>query len=320
MKRHASMMPGGGGGAQVPIRTRKRPCCAGYTAGPGDPVYCIPNSAAERYAVVILPPAPGLALRRFGATVALAATSQVTEGPLFVFDYLLRIARVAVLLSLWRVLLRGQGSVSGLTLQAVLTYTLIAEVFAEQLAGRAGIEQALWEGTIVTRMLQPMSLVAQFLADLCGRWCWGWVLLSLPLVICSPLLGVNPAPAGPVAAAAFALSLVLGVSVGLALDFVFAGLIVAMEGGIWLVDRVRNALSAMLSGALVPLALLPWGLGGIFGWLPFAQLASTPLRLYTGTGPPAQLLATQAAWSLALWPLAAWVWRANRERLAGYGG
>jgi viologen exporter family transport system permease protein len=134
------------------------------------------------------------------------------------------------------------------------------------------------------------------------------------------LLGASPAPASPTAAAAFALSLLLGISVGLALDFVFAGLIVATEGGIWLIDRVRNALNGVLSGALVPLALLPWGLGGVFGWLPFAQLASTPLRLYTGTGPVAQLLATQAAWSLALWPLAGWVWRANRERLAGYGG
>jgi len=44
------------------------------------------------------------------------------------------------------------------------------------------------------------------------------------------------------------------------------------------------------------------------------------LRIYTGTGAAGQLLAAQAGWSVVLWPLARWVWRANRERLAAYGG
>jgi len=76
----------------------------------------------------------------------------------------------------------------------------------------------------------------------------------------------------------------------------------------------------VLSGALVPLALLPWNLGAILQWLPFASLASAPLRIYTGTGDPRFLLALQAAWSVVLWVLARRLWQHYREQLVSYGG
>lgn len=203
----------------------------------------------------------GVALRRFGVTAMLAATSQLVEGPLFLIEYALQLARVAVLLSLWRLLLHGQGSVSGLTLRSVLTYTLIAEVFAEQLAVRTGLQQAGGDSALPQRLLQPMSLVSQFASDMCGQWCFGLLLFSLPLLACSSPLGVDPAPANPVAAGLFVVSLALGISVGLALELIFGGLVVANDGAVWLIDRTRTALGTVLSGALVPLALLPWGLG-----------------------------------------------------------
>ena len=58
--------------------------------------------------------------------------------------------RVAVLLSIWRLVFAGKGAVSGMTLGAVLTYTLIAEVFGEQLTCRTQLDVALWEGTVAT--------------------------------------------------------------------------------------------------------------------------------------------------------------------------
>jgi ABC-type uncharacterized transport system permease subunit len=31
-------------------------------------------------------------------------------------------------------------------------------------------------------------------------------------------------------------------------------------------------------------------------------------------------MASQVVWAVVLWPLADWLWRANREKLVGYGG
>jgi hypothetical protein len=46
-------------------------------------------------------------------------------------DYLSRCVQVDVLLSIWRIIFAGNGTVSGMTLGAVLPYTLIAEVAAQ---------------------------------------------------------------------------------------------------------------------------------------------------------------------------------------------
>ena len=259
-------------------------------------------------------------IRPFWKTAAMEAASAVGEDSLFILQFVFRFLRVVVLLAIWRTLLAGKGVTAGMTMDAVLTYTLIAEVCADQLAPHTDIEWALHDGGIATRFLQPLGLVTQFSALMVGRWLFAFALFSLPLLLVAPWLGVNPWPASGAAAMGFALSLLLTISVGVAIEFIFAALIVFMEGSAYVVARTRIALSMLLSGALIPLALLPWGLGDIFQWLPFASLASAPLRIYTGTGEPLTLMATQIAWSLVLWPLARWLWRVNRERLVVYGG
>ncbi|HZO90806.1 MAG TPA: ABC-2 family transporter protein [Chthonomonadaceae bacterium] len=261
-----------------------------------------------------------LLLRRYGKTAAMAVAGFVGDSPMFLMDYLLRFLRVAVMLSIWRTILAGRGPVSGMTLSAVLTYTLIAEVFAEQLTCRTELVWAFWDGSIATRFLKPMGVFAQFTAEMLGRWAFGFCLFSLPLLLCASLLGVNPLPASGAAGLLFLASLALGVSVGLTLEYISAGLAVGLEMYPYVLSQARAALATVLSGAFLPLALLPWGLGKVFGWLPFASMASAPLRIYTGTGDPLWLLAVQAGWSALLWPVAAWLWRVNRERMVSYGG
>jgi ABC-2 type transport system permease protein len=259
-------------------------------------------------------------IQKYWKTAAMAASSYIGDSPLFLLDYLLRLLRVIVLLSIWRTILDGKGAVSGMTLGAVLTYTLIAEVFASQLSPRTELDIALWNGSIAARMLQPLGLFGQFSAELFGRWLFEFCIFALPLLLLSPLLGASPLPASPSAAALFAVSLALAISVGLAIEFIFGGVQIALALPLWAVSQMRTAVTTLLSGALIPLALLPTSVGAAFGWLPFASMASAPLRIYTGTGNPLQLLALQAGWSIILWPLAHWLWHASRERMVAYGG
>ena len=138
-----------------------------------------------------------------------------------------------------------------------------------------------------------MGLVRQFAAEMVGRWALHFVLFSVPLLLLAPLLGVDPRPASPPAGALFVLSLCLAILVGLAMDVLFGALTVALEQPVWLIEYVRAAVATLLSGALLPLAYYPWGLGDVFAWLPFAAMAWAPLAIYTGTGDPLPLLASQ---------------------------
>ena len=104
------------------------------------------------------------------------------------------------------------------------------------------------------------------------------------------------------------------------MDFVFAALMVRFELPIFAIVYLRRAVYTLFSGWLVPLALMPWGLGRVFQWLPFGSMASAPLQIYVGAGNPAKLLAIQVAWCIVMWPLARLAWSANRQRLVSYGG
>ena len=259
-------------------------------------------------------------LRGYWKTAAMAATSYTGDSPLFLFDYLLRLLRVLTLLAIWRVLLAGDNAASGITLASVLTYTLVAEVFGAQLSPHTELDWSLWTGAITGRMVQPLPMFGQFIAEAAGRWLVEACAFSLPLALLAPALGVNPLPASVPAAALFVLSLGLGLSVGLALEFIFGALLVLLNLPLWAVYQIRRAVTTLLSGALLPLALLPPAVGAAFAWLPFASMASAPLQIYIGAGDATTLLALQAGWSLALWPLAQGMWRVSRERMVSYGG
>ena len=102
------------------------------------------------------------------------------------------------------------------------------------------------------------------------------LLFSLPLLCLAPLLGVNPLLASAGAALLFVCSLTLALLVAAALDFIFASIMVLLEHSVYAMMKIRSAVSALLSGAVIPLALLPWGIGDVLGYLPFAALAEAP--------------------------------------------
>ena len=258
-------------------------------------------------------------MHRYLATARMATAGYVADGLYVAFDYALRLLRVLVLLALWRIILGPDGA-GGMATAAVLTYTLIAAAFSEQIAIRTTMDEALWNGSLANYFLRPHWLVGGFAAETAGKWTIDFVVFSLPLLAMSPLFGVDPRPASALDGVLFVVSLGLAISVGFAVELLFVALLVMLEMNVWAMRQVRGAVESILAGSVVPLALLPWGLGAVFAWTPYAAMASAPLRIYTGTGDPLPLLLGQLAWSIVLWPLGGWLWRAHRERLVGYGG
>jgi ABC-type uncharacterized transport system permease subunit len=259
-------------------------------------------------------------LRAHLATVRIAALGPFSDGLWAVVSVALRFVRVLILLAIWPTLIPAGSVVSGYRLGAVLTYSLVAEVFSAQLDARTPIGAALWNGAIATRFTWPMPLATQYAAEMAGGWVLPALVVSAPLLLLAPLLGVDPRPASLAALPLFVVSLGLAVGVSVAIDMACAVLVVRMDMGPTVLDAARAVVQAIASGAWVPLALLPFHLGAVFQWLPFASAASAPLRIYTGTGDPLQLIALQGAWLAVLVAAVRAAWRASRERVALYGG
>ena len=259
-------------------------------------------------------------IRAHLATARVAAFGPLADGLWVAFSVALRFVRVLILLAIWPTLIPSGAVVSGYRLGAVLTYSLVAEVLSAQLDVRTPISGALWTGAIATRFTWPIPVATQYAAELAGEWALPLLLVSAPLLLLAPLLGVDPRPASPAHLALFLPSLGLAVAIGVAIDMACAVLTVRIDLGPWVLSAARAVVHAICSGAWVPLALLPFHLGALFEWLPFASAASAPMRIYTGTGPPLPLLARQAVWVVLLVLAVRAAWNASRERVALYGG
>jgi ABC-type uncharacterized transport system permease subunit len=93
-----------------------------------------------------------------------------------------------------------------------------------------------------------------------------------------------------------------------------------MQNAIWIANVLRNAVTGLLSGTLIPFDILPWGMGVWMRWLPFGSLAGAPLDLFVGTARPLPTLAAQAAWNVVIWGCTALVFQRRREGMMSYGG
>ncbi|OGO40402.1 MAG: hypothetical protein A2147_02460 [Chloroflexi bacterium RBG_16_57_8] len=261
-------------------------------------------------------------LRAHARLIRLEATSPMSGGILyFLGGYFVRFVRTLLLLSIWRAVFAqaGDGTAS---LDEVLRYTLVAAILWQQVDVQTTASVTFWEGTASSRFLRPLSVFGQYISETIGRWVPGLIFLSIPLALLSPVLGVDIMPTSSTTLFLFMVSLLIGILSGFAMDFILTGYIMVYLGNAnYIASQIRAAFTMLLSGALIPLHLLPFGIGQALQWLPFATMASAPLSLYVGIAEDVgRMLLLQVSWCILLWLAAVYVWKKNRQRLVVLGG
>jgi len=259
-----------------------------------------------------------LALRGFFATMRMAAVVPRSDVLVLAATVGLRLLQFGVFVGIWRSLPPEQLEASGVSVPSLLTYTAVSQAFGTLLNPKTTLTDHLASGSVSVRMLWPMGVVSQFVSEMLGSVLPVTAISVAALAVVAPLIGVPLAPAGhPVL---FLVSLVLAMIVGVAVDFWFALLMVQLGNSIWFVNEVRAASTSIISGALIPLNLMPWHIGHVLQLLPFAAMAFGPLRIYTQPEGAVPTLASQAIWAVVLWVGLAWWARKSRDKVVGLGG
>lgn len=261
-------------------------------------------------------------IKKYYATAYMCAVQAFDGNFLCVTaEYAVRFLRLFIFILIWRSLAAGGVDFNGMTLSQILTYMMMASVLRQQLDIITPATSALWEGSIIGRYTRPIPVIGSFIVETIGRW-WVPVFLfySLPVLLISPLMGINPLPSNYVCGLLFAFSLALSASLGFAFDILFAAFAMNLKNGCWAAMMVREAVSSLFSGALIPFAVMPWNLGRIFELLPFGSIANAPLSIYIGTGDSARLIALQIFWNAVLWIAAVLIFRKSEERMISFGG
>ena len=231
-------------------------------------------------------------------------------------QYLLQAGALLALLMIWRSLfLQGVDS-QGMTLNQLYVYTILSTVLAPMLNIYTPASSWLHDGAMLGLYQRPAGIFMQLASHTIGGWGMRFLCLSLPVTVIALLCGVDMRPRS----LWFFVSLPLAIAQGFAVDFLFACLLIRLRNLEWCVHSLRAALTALLTGSLIPFAALPWGLGNVLELSPFGTLAGAPLGIYTGLADPAAILPAQIVWNLILWPLAVYCFAASRERMVSYGG
>lgn len=230
--------------------------------------------------------------------------------------YAIRALRLFALLSLWRALFSQGADTNGMTLNALLSYTAASAAFSDLLDVRTPASAWMHEGSILSQYMRPMGIFSQLAAHTAGGFVTPFFLFSLPVLLILALLGIDVLPKSPW----FFVSLSLSVSLGFAVDFLFACLVIRLKNAAWLIETIRRAVTALFSGAVIPFALLPWGIGDALALSPFASLAGAALSLFAGLAKAGDVLPLQIFWNALLWPAALWLFSKSRERMVSHGG
>jgi ABC-2 type transport system permease protein len=260
-------------------------------------------------------------VKRYLTTTQLSATRAFDGGLLYMLGgHLLKLASLVILLLLWRSLAAQGADLGGFTLEQLLAYTLLASILREQLSVITPATTAFWEGSIISRYLRPLPVLGQMIAETVGGWLPGLALYTLPMICIAGLLGINLLPILATNGPLFLCSLLLAVSLGFALDFLYASLVIYVKNASYQAYTIRQAITSLFSGAVIPFALLPWGLGRALEMLPFGSVASAPLLVLVGVSDPLRLIGLQLIWNLVFWPVTIWAFRGSEERMVSYGG
>lgn len=231
-------------------------------------------------------------------------------------QYLLQAGSLAALLMIWRSLFLQGVDLEGMRLSQFYTYTVLSTMLAPLLNIYTPASGWLHDGTMLGLYQRPAGVFSQLAAHTIGGWGMRLLCLSLPVLVISLAWGLDLRPAS----LCFFPSLVLSVLQGFAVDFLFACLLIRMRNLEWTVHCLREALTALFTGSLIPFAVLPWGIGDILQLSPFGTLAGAPLAIFTGLSEPELLIITQIIWNVILWPFAVYCFKASGERMVSYGG
>jgi len=225
-----------------------------------------------------------------GATFAGAFTNTV-------FGFL----RVYVLLAVLEVRpgLGGFDATDAAT-YAFVTQGMLAVIFS---FGYAEIAERIRTGDIVSDLYRPVDFQLWFLAADVGRAAFHAVFRGVPPVLVGAIAFGIRVPPDALAWAAFAVSMVLALTISFGIRFV------AALSAFWLLDvrgvwQIATMTAFLGAGLIIPLTFLSDGAATVARALPFAGMSQLPLELFLGRHRSVidalEILGRQAAWALVL--------------------
>lgn len=231
---------------------------------------------------------------------------------------------VFILYYLWRAAFNENAIIQGFTWDDMRTYVVIAYGLNALIGWRisANMMYTIRTGEILRDLTRPLNYCLNQVSVATGAaMVEGILSLILTLVVGLVFIGIQP-PASVAAALLFAVAVLIGFLTKALIVFCVSLLMFWTLNGVG-ISWSREAVINILSGTIIPLAMMPGWLRVIAEISPMRGIVSTPLMIYLGKSEGTDallLLALSAGWLVALWLFANWAWQAAFNRVEIQGG
>lgn len=252
------------------------------------------------------------------ATVRMSTRMTPRDASFVLIGALIRVLTFGVLAGVWRGLPGDVLASTGSTVGSLIAYSALALALGPLLNPHTSLGEHITSGSLIVRLGWPVPIGPLFFAEWFGSIIISAVASGLGIVVVASIAGADLSLRGHVVV--FSASLLLAIGVGLLVDCAFAMLTIWLNNGIWFVASIRAACTGLLSGGVVPLQLMPWGIGTVLQSLPFASMAFGPLQVYVRSDDTLQIVLTQFVWFVLLLVGLVLVVPRVRDRLVSAGG
>ncbi len=229
--------------------------------------------------------------------------------------------QLVAMVAVWNALLAGGAHLGGFSLTQMKAYLLVGYVTGVLGTGLGEhvMSDRIRSGQVALDLVKPANYQAMRFAETLGGL---GVEIGLIIAVGSAFLLFAGPVVAPVHLGLFVVSLLAVIPTKFLIVYL-STLLCFWTQNYHGVTWARSALSLVLSGALVPLALLPGWAQALAQALPFAGITSTPALIFAGRVESAHalvLVAVQYAWVVALWFAAQRAWQVAVRQLTVHGG
>ncbi len=253
-------------------------------------------------------------------------TAIITQFQYRVSNYFYMIGMITepvIYLVVWSTVARAQGgTVGGISAGGFAAYYIVWTLVRNMniVFTPFGWESRIRDGQLAGLLLRPLHPIHYDIAYFAG-WKIVVIILWLPIaavltLIFHPTLSVTPLGIGVFLVAIWGAYLIRTLALWM------LGMITFWTTRVSAVYNLYFALELLLSGKLVPLALLPGWAQSISNFLPFQWTFNFPIESLVGQLSAAQLfvgLGMQALWIGAGWVLLQLMWRSGVRRFSSVG-
>lgn len=180
----------------------------------------------------------------------------------------------------------------------------------------------IYNGSIATEMLLPVSFHGRMLADNLGVAAFKLIFHFVPAMLVAVLFIGIAAPAGAGAFGFFILSTLFGYGVLWSLSFLFQMFSFWLLN-VWAIMTIKNVFINVLSGSMIPLWFMPDAVRKIIAFTPFEGIYFTPVQIYLGNISGEEIAAgfiKQFVWIVCLMTAGFILWNKGKRKLVVQGG